>query len=168
MFLPSNSYAIYQLTREVSINYPSAGNIGSLFDMEKRGWSEEPMAAIGLPRSMMPEVWWNAVRSSAGLPRKRRMNWDLRSGHRCVLAGWTCGTATLGLRVFEPGVYATAIGTSMCAALIHDKPINGKGLIEWPYVYDSKRLSYSFGGSATAGTIVKWIRETCNLCRHTY
>jgi ribulokinase len=48
----------------------------------------------------------------------------------------------------------------MCAALISDKPVKGKDLIVWPYLYDSKRLSYNFAGAATAGAIVKWFRQT--------
>ena len=51
----------------------------------------------------------------------------------------------------------------MCAALISDKPVKGKGLIIWPYLYDAKNLSYYFAGGNTAGAIIKWFRNT--LCQ---
>ena len=47
--------------------------------------------------------------------------------------------------------------------LISDKPVKGKGLIIWPYLYDAKKLSYYFAGGNTAGAIVKWFRNT--LCQ---
>jgi xylulokinase len=83
----------------------------------------------------------------------------LMEGTPVCAGGVDCGVASLGLGVFESGSYAVSIGTSMCAALVHDRPIHGKGLIEWPYVKDAKRLTYSFGGSSTAGALIKWFRD---------
>lgn len=57
----------------------------------------------------------------------------------------------IGLGVFEPGVYAAAIRTSMCAALISDKPVKGRGLIVWPYLYKARELSYYFAGGEDLG-----------------
>nr|WP_243109919.1 FGGY-family carbohydrate kinase [Clostridium sp. E02] len=48
----------------------------------------------------------------------------------------------------------------MCAALISDKPVKGRGLIVWPYLYNARKLSYCFAGGNTAGAIVKWFRNT--------
>lgn len=159
MFLPPNAYAIYKLTGETAVDYSSAGNIGGIFDAEKRTWSFEMLDAMGIPRSMMPE---RIVESSAvvgGLTAEASRELGLLEGTPVCAGGVDCVVATLGVGVFEPGCYAVAIGTSMCAALVHDKPIKAEGLIEMPYVKDAKRLSYSFGGSATAGALIKWFRD---------
>lgn len=159
LFLPPNAYVIYHLTNEIAIDYPSAGNLGGIFDMEKREWSKELMHEMGIPVGMMPERLVECSEVVGGLTAASAGELGLETGMPIFSGGVDCAAASLALGVFEPGKYAAAIGASMCAALVHDYPLNGKGLIEWPYVYNSRQLSYSFGGSATAGAIVKWFRN---------
>lgn len=160
LFLPPNAYIIYKLTGEVAIDYSSAGNLGGIFDMNTRSWSHELMDDMGIPRSMMPQRIAENTEVIAPLTAASAAELGLLPGTPIFNGGVDCGVATLGLGIFEPGEYAAAIGTSMCAALIHEKPIAAEGLIEWPYVYGAKRLTYSFGGGATAGAVVKWFRDT--------
>lgn len=159
LFLPPNAYAIYKLTGEIAVDYSSAGNIGGIFDEEKRTWSGEMLDAMGIPRSMMPERIVESSDIVGGLTQEAAGELGLKEGTPVCAGGVDCVVATLGLGIFEPGRYAATIGTSMCAALVHDKPINAEGLIEMPYVKDAKKLSYSFGGAATAGALIKWFRD---------
>ncbi|RVT60229.1 FGGY-family carbohydrate kinase (plasmid) [Niallia taxi] len=163
LFLPPNDYVIYKLTGEVVIDYSSAGNIGGIFDMNNRTWSKEMMAAMDIPVSMMPEKIVESTDIVGGLTKEAAAELGLTAGMPVIASGIDCGAANIGLGVFDSGIYAAAIGTSMCAALISDKPVQGKDLIVWPYLYDAKRLSYYFAGGATAGAIVKWFRQT--LCQ---
>lgn len=163
-FLPPNDYVIYKLTGNMAIDYSSAGNIGGIFDMNQRTWSKEMMDAMGIPISMMPEKIVESTDIIGGLTKEVALELGLSEGMPVIASGIDCGAANIGLGVFESGVYAAAIGTSMCAALISDKPVKGKNLIVWPYLYDAKNLSYYFAGGATAGAIVKWFRQTmCQL-----
>lgn len=163
LFLPPNDYVIYKMTGEVAIDYSSAGNIGGIFDMNTRTWSEELLEAMGIPLDMMPQRIVESTDIVGGLKKEIAEELGLCEGMPVVASGIDCGAANIGLGVFESGVYAAAIGTSMCAALISDKPVKGKGLIIWPYLYDAKKLSYYFAGGNTAGAIVKWFRNT--LCQ---
>ncbi|MFP3152868.1 FGGY-family carbohydrate kinase [Lachnospiraceae bacterium ZAX-1] len=158
LFLPPNNYVIYKLTGEIAIDYSSAGNIGGIFDMNTRTWSNELLDDMGIPRSMMPQTIVESTDIVGGLTKEAADELGLLPGLPVIAAGIDCGAANIGLGVFEPGLYAAAIGTSMCAALISDKPVKGKGLIIWPYLYDAKNVSYYFAGGATAGAIVKWFR----------
>ncbi|MDF2612144.1 MAG: hypothetical protein K0R92_3618 [Lachnospiraceae bacterium] len=160
LFLPPNNYVIYKMTGNVAIDYSSAGNIGGIFDMNTRTWSQEMMDAMGIPMSMMPQNIIESTDIVGGLTKEMAEDLGLMEGMPVIASGIDCGAANIGLGVFEPGVYAAAIGTSMCAALISDKPVKGKGLIVWPYLYQPKKLSYYFAGGATAGAIVKWFRKT--------
>lgn len=160
LFLPPNDYVIYKMTGEIAIDYSSAGNIGGIFDMNRREWSEEMMEAMGIPLSMMPQKIVESTDIVGGLIKEMAQELGLWEGMPVIAGGIDCGAANIGLGVFDSGVYAAAIGTSMCAALISDKPVKGKGLIVWPYLYDAKKLSYYFAGGATAGAIVKWFRNT--------
>lgn len=163
LFLPPNDYVIYKMTGEIAIDYSSAGNIGGIFDMNTRTWSEELLNAMGIPMSMMPQRIVESIDIVGGLTKEIADELGLCEGMPVIASGIDCGAANIGLGVFESGVYAAAIGTSMCAALISDKPVKGKGLIIWPYLYDAKKLSYYFAGGNTAGAIVKWFRNT--LCQ---
>lgn len=163
LFLPPNDYVIYHLTGEIAIDYSSAGNIGGIFDMNQRTWSEELMDAMGIPMSMMPQRIVESTDIVGGMTKEAAEDLGLWEGLPVIASGIDCGAANIGLGVFESGVYAAAIGTSMCGALISDKPVEGKGLIVWPYLYDAKNLSYYFAGGNTAGAIVKWFRNT--LCQ---
>jgi xylulokinase len=160
LFLPPNAYAIYELTGEVAIDYSSAGNIGGIFDMNTRTWSYQLMEKMGIPRDMMPARLVESSDIVGRLSAKSAGELGLAEGIPVCAGGVDCGVATFGLGVFEPGEYAATIGTSMCAALIHSEPVETEGLIEWPYVYKSKELAYSFGGGATAGAVIKWFRDT--------
>lgn len=166
MFLPPNDYVIYKLTGQIAIDYSSAGNIGGIFDMNTRTWSKELLDAMGIPAKMMPQRLVESTDIVGYLIKQEADELGLLEGLPVIAGGIDCGAANIGLGVFEPGVYAAAIGTSMCAALISDKPVNGKGLIVWPYLYRAKELSYYFAGSATAGAIIKWFRNT--LCQTEY
>lgn len=162
LFLPPNDYVIYQLTGQIAIDYSSAGNIGGIFDMNSRSWSKELLDAMDIPETMMPKRIVESTDIVGGLTKEVAKELGLSEGMPVIASGIDCGAANIGLGVFESGIYAAAIGTSMCAALISDKPVKGKGLIAWPYLYDAKRLTYYFAGGATAGAIVKWFRNT--LC----
>lgn len=164
LFLPPNAYVIYRLTGEIAIDYSSAGNIGGIFDMNKREWSEEMMELLGIPKEKMPQKLVASTEIVGGLTEDAAGMLGLCEGMPVVAGGIDCGAANIGMGVLKPGIYAAAIGTSMCAALISDRPINGKGLIVWPYLYRPKELSYYFAGGATAGAIVKWFRQV--MCRY--
>jgi xylulokinase len=159
LFLTPNGYVAYLLTGEVAIDYSSAGNIGGIFDMNERSWSKELMDEMGIPLSLMPSRIVDSSDVVGRLTINAAKQLGLEPGTSVCAGGIDCGVASLGMGVYTPGVYAASIGTSMCAALVHDKPIKAKGLIEWPYVHDGKRLSYSFGGGATAGALIRWFRD---------
>ncbi|MFT9469723.1 FGGY family carbohydrate kinase, partial [Leuconostoc pseudomesenteroides] len=47
-FLPPESFIISKFTGEVSINYSAAGNLGGIFDINKKQWSHELAKKLGL------------------------------------------------------------------------------------------------------------------------
>ena len=53
-FLPPNAWVIAQLTGEVAVDHRAAGNIGGVYDLAARDWSDEALLVLGIPRSMMP------------------------------------------------------------------------------------------------------------------
>lgn len=163
LFLPPNNYVIYKFTGEIAIDYSSAGNIGGIFDMNTRTWSKEMMQDLGIPLEKMPQRIVESTDIVGGLTAEIAQELGLYAGLPVIAAGIDCGAASVGLGIFEPNIYSATIGTSMCAALISDKPLQSDGLIIWPYLYQGKKLNYNFAGANTAGAIIKWFRDT--LCQ---
>ncbi len=128
--------------------------------MNERKWSEELMDHMGIPKERMPQKIVESTDIVGGLTDEMAEKLGLMPNMPVIAGGIDCGAANIGLGILEPGVYAAAIGTSMCAALISDKPVKGRGLIVWPYLYNARKLSYCFAGGNTAGAIVKWFRNT--------
>lgn len=160
LFLPPNHYVIYQLTGEVAIDYSSAGNIGGIFDMNTHTWSKELMKDMDIPLEMMPQRLVDSTDIVGGLTAEIAAELGLEPDTPIISGGVDAGAANIGMGIFEPGVYAAAIGTSMCAALVEEEVIKDQDLIVWPYPYKSKELNYNFSGGATAGGITKWFRDT--------
>lgn len=159
LFLPPNNYVIYKLTGTVSIDYSAAGNIGGFYDINEGTWSKEMLDAMGVPMDKMPQKFVDATEIAGYLTDEVASDLGLTPHTPVIAGGVDVGAANIGMGVLEPGRYVAAIGSSMNAALVSDKPIKGKGLIVWPYPYKSRDLVYNFSGSATAGAITKWFRD---------
>ncbi|HEY3598095.1 MAG TPA: FGGY family carbohydrate kinase, partial [Paraburkholderia sp.] len=54
-FLPPNAYIIYLLTGQIAVDHSSAGNIGGVYDIARREWSDTALGMLGIPATMMPE-----------------------------------------------------------------------------------------------------------------
>lgn len=159
LFLPPNHYAIYKLTGEIAIDYSSAGNIGGIFDMNTHTWSAELLTEMGIPQEILPHRFVDSTEIVGRITADAAEELGLEEGTPVISGGVDCGAANVGMGIYEPGVYAAAIGTSMCAALVEEEAVRNQGLIVWPYPYKSKELSYNFSGGTTAGALIKWFRD---------
>lgn len=163
-FLPPDTFVVQALTGELAVNYSAAGNIGGVFDINAGTWSEELMASLGIPATVMPDRLVSANEIAGHITVEAALELGVAAGTPVIVGGVDVGAANVGMGVLEPGRYVAAIGTSMNAALVSEKPIKNKGLIVWPYPYKSRALNYNFSGSATAGGITKWFRD--NFAEH--
>lgn len=91
-----------KLTGNVAIDYSSAGNIGGIFDMNTRTWSEELLNAMGIPLSMMPQTIVESTDIVGGLTKEAAAELGLCEGMPVCAGGIDCGAANIGLGVLEP------------------------------------------------------------------
>ncbi|MBM7616714.1 xylulokinase [Weissella uvarum] len=157
--LPPDTFIVQHLTGQTAVNHSAAGNIGGVYDINQHTWSDEMLNALGIPRTMMPDRLVDATQIVGTITDEAATATGLAAGTPVIVGGVDVGAANVGMGVLEPGRFVAAIGTSMNAALVSEKPIKGKGLIVWPYPYHSEHLNYNFSGSATAGAITKWFRD---------
>ena len=69
--LPPNSYVNYLLSGEIAIDHSSAGNIGGIYDLEKRAWSTEMLEALGIDRDKLPSRLVSSATSVGGMINRR-------------------------------------------------------------------------------------------------
>ena len=157
--IPPNSYVIYQLTGKIAIDYSSAGNIGGIFDLRKRRWSEELLNEMGITKSYLPQ---DLVESSAvvgKITKEAATITGLQEGTPVIAGGIDAAVATLSAGAFGEGDHVAMIGTSMCWGIAHDGNNLSKKLVSMPYVAYPEKMLYTFGGAATAGAIARWFRD---------
>ena len=159
-FLPPNSYVNAQLTGEVAVDHSSAGNIGGIYDMAERRWSDEMLAALGIPRSMLPDRLVDSSAVVGGLLAAWAARLGLRAGLPVVAGGVDAAVATLAAGASCAGNHVAMIGTSMCWGTIRQHVDARDGLISMPHVVNGRHDLYVFGGAITAGASVTWFRET--------
>ena len=157
--LPPNAYLIYRLTGELAVDHSSAGNIGGVYDMAARTWSQTMTDALGIPMAMLPERLVASADVVGELDAAGAALTGLPVGLPVCAGGVDAAVATLSASVFEPGQHVAMMGTSMCWGFIHQQAPREAGLVSMPYVLDPATITYTFGGAATAGAVVKWFRD---------
>ncbi len=157
--LPPNAYVAHALTGELAVDHSSAGNIGGVYDMRARAWSDEMLGLLGIPRAMMPD---RLVESSAQVGTLRA-EWagrlGLAAGTPVIAGGVDAAVATLAAGATRQGQHVAMIGTSMCWGSIAKTADARHGLIAMPHVFNGLQDLYVFGGAITAGASVSWFQE---------
>jgi xylulokinase len=157
--LPPNAYVAHALTGELAVDHSSAGNIGGVYDMRARAWSDEMLGLLGIPRAMMPD---RLVESSAPVGALRA-EWagrlGLQAGTPVIAGGVDAAVATLAAGATRQGQHVAMIGTSMCWGSIAQTADARHGLIAMPHVFNGLHDLYVFGGAITAGASVSWFQE---------
>jgi sugar (pentulose or hexulose) kinase len=158
-FLPPNAWVIHALTGELAVDHSSAGNIGGVYDLKVRNWSAPMMAALGIPRGMMPDRLVGSSDIVGGLKADIAARLGLAAGTPVVAGGVDAAVATFAAGATRQGRHVAMIGTSMCWGFITPDVDTRGSLISMPHVFDGERDAYVFGGAGTAGASVAWFVE---------
>jgi len=161
--LPPNAFVIHRLTGEIAVDHSSAGNIGGVYDVARRAWSAEMLAALGIPMAMMPQRLVESSDVVGGLTEKAAEPLGLDAGTPVVAGGVDAAVATLAAGVTNAGQHVAMIGSSMCWGFVSQDIDARHGLVSMPHVFSGSRDAYVFGGAITAGAAVTWFRD--NFCQ---
>ncbi len=159
LLLSPKDYVIFKLTDRIATDYSSAGNIGGIFDLEKRKWSDELLKEMDIPRYLFPDriIPSNAI--VGNLNSKFASFLGMKEGTPVVCGGIDAAVATYAAGVEKSGQHVAMIGTSMCWGTIHDGRYLTPKMVNMPYVINPLNTIYSFGGATTAGAIIEWFRK---------
>lgn len=158
-FLPPAPYVVYKLTGEIAIDYSSAGNIGGVFDLKEKSWSDEMIGKLGIKRSFFPDRLVESTEIVGGITEEIADITGLLEGTPVISGGVDAPVATLGAGAIEEGNHVAMLGTSMCWGFITKTPNLSPNLVSMPHAIDPKETIYTFGGAATAGALMRWFRD---------
>ena len=158
-FVTPNAYCIHGLTGVESVDLSSAGNYGGIFDIHRRTWSEGMMEELGIPRSLFPEEILSSEEVVGETTVEGAMRTGLRRGTPICAGGIDAPMSALAGGAILDGDLASMLGTSMCNGFISHRPRLSSKLVNFPYVVNGRRHTYSFTGVATAGYCVRWFRD---------
>lgn len=155
-FVPPNSYVNHRLTGKLAVDHTSAGNIGGVYDIGARRWSEEACEMLDISMELLPEPLVGATEIIGQLDEEGARLTGLSKGTPVCAGGVDAAAATLSAGVFDEGPHVAMMGTSMCWGFVHRANPTESGLVSMPYLLDAMNLTYTFGGAATAGAIPAW------------
>jgi xylulokinase len=100
----------YKLTGELAMD--RAGGSGTLlFDLKARTWSEEVLAALDIPREMVPETY-EGPEITGEITEDAAAGTGLRVGTPVVGGGGDQSAQAVGVGAVKPGIVALTLGTS--------------------------------------------------------
>lgn len=109
ILLPKD-YIRYCLTGEYAMD--RAGGSGTiLFDLQKRSWSEEVVAALGIPMEWLPPTF-EGPQVTGEVSSQASALTGLKLGTPVVAGGGDQAAGAVGVGAVEPGVISLALGTS--------------------------------------------------------
>lgn len=158
-FVTPKDYVVHRLTGVLATDYSSAGNIGGVFDIRKRTWSDEMCDILGIPKRMLPERICRSSEIVGKLTGEFSQKTGLMEGTPVVAGGVDAPVAQLAAGVLSMGEHVAMAGTSMCWGTVHQGQYLTPFLVSFPYVVYDTELIYTFGGSATSGALARWFRE---------
>ncbi len=154
-----HGYVTYRLTGELAIDQSSAGNVGGVFDLKQRRWSEKACGWLGISPQLLPDRIVESSDVVGHVTGAAAQRTGLAVGTPVIAGGIDAAVATLSAGAFEEGNHVAMIGTSMCWGVIHEGEALSPKLVSMPYVAYPFRKIYTFGGAATAGALPRWFRD---------
>jgi len=130
------------------------------FDIHKKTWSDEILAAAGIDRKLFPEAL--PAGSIVGtLSDEVAASLGLSPGVIVALGGHDQPCGALGSGVVDPGQVAVSAGTYECAAAVSPQPVNtlqsfNFGLNSYCHVVPNRYITLAF---FPAGIVSRWFVE---------
>ncbi len=150
-------YLALSLTGEVCTDYSDAASTGA-FDIVKKEWCEDILAALGIDKSLMPRaIGSNEI---AGFVTKEASEtFSLREGTPVLIGAGDILCSAIGAGVTEDGELYMSLGSSSWAACCSKEPPFDKDRIYAidPHAVPERYLS--FVNYQTAGVVFKWLKN---------
>jgi xylulokinase len=150
----------HALTGEVATDHSMAAR-SMLFDVGRREWSAELLAAAELPIERMPAARPAGTPIGTVLPGVAR-DAGLRPDTVVTLAGHDQPVGALGCGAHRPGAASYAIGTVVCVTPALDRfspspALRAANLAVYPHVVPDTYTTVAY--NLTGGSAIRWLRD---------
>jgi xylulokinase len=148
----------YKLTGELAMD--RAGGSGTLlFDLKARTWSEEVLAALDIPREMVPETY-EGPEITGEITEDAAAGTGLRVGTPVVGGGGDQSAQAVGVGAVKPGIVALTLGTSGVVFATTPGPlVEPEGRLH-AFCHALPDRWHFMGVMLSAGGSLQWYRDT--------
>ncbi|MEW5826090.1 MAG: xylulokinase [Candidatus Bipolaricaulota bacterium] len=152
--LQSKDYVVARLTGE-TVTDPSDASATNAYDLQKKDWSDEILAAADIPRRLFPRT----VPSTQVVGKVRQADGVDLSGVPVVIGGGDGSCATVGAGVISAGEGYNYFGSSSWIAIATDRPVIDPEMRIFNLCHLVPDLYMPVGTMQSAGGSYDWIRE---------
>ena len=152
--LQSKDYIVARLTGRLATDFSDASATNA-FDLSKKAWSDELLAAAGIPRRVFPDALPSATVIG---PVKAADGVDLE-GVPVVLGGGDGACATVGAGVIRANEGYNYFGSSSWIAIATDEPVFDPKMRTFNLCHLEPTLYMPVGTMQSAGGSYDWIKE---------
>jgi xylulokinase len=144
--MTTTGYVTFRLTGQAVMNHSDGGILLS-YDLNKRGWSDEALAFMNLPRSIFCELASCHEVIGEITPEAARQT-GLPAGLPVVAGGEDTSSAGLAMGVVSESDVQLSMGSASTVYVPLRRPVSDSRLLAFPHVLDGLTL---LGGSMVAG-----------------
>jgi xylulokinase len=160
LFLNWSGYLSFMLGGQAAVDY-SLANRSLLFDLDRRDWSDELLAATGLDRAKLPPTVASGTPLGRILPEVAAELGLSRDTAIVAGAHDQCANA-VGCGVTREGEALFGLGTYLCIVPVHPSrpaagPMLGIGLNTEHHAVPGRFVSFLYN---MGGALVRWYRDT--------
>jgi xylulokinase len=129
-----------------------------LFDVKRRKWSAEMLAATEIDESLLPRVY-ESPDVTGSISKAGAAATGLRAGTPIVAGGGDQAAGAVGMGIVRPGVASSTIGTSGVVFAATDKPkLDPKGRVH-TFCHAIPDRWHVMGVTQGAGLSLRWFRD---------
>jgi xylulokinase len=129
-----------------------------LFDVAKRAWSAEMLAALEIDKDLLPRVY-ESIEVTGVVSAKAAAETGLKAGTKIVAGAGDNAAGAIGMGVTRAGTVSATIGTSGVVFGVTDQPkLDFKGRIH-TLCHAVPERWHNTGVTLSAGLSLKWFRE---------
>lgn len=156
ILLPKD-YVRYRLTGELASDVADASGT-SLFDIRRRAWSLEMLAALEIPAEWLPRVVESPGQTGAVTPEAAQAT-GLRPGTPVVAGAGDQAAQAVGTGIVEPGLVSATIGTSgVVFAHLATAEVDALGRLH-TFCHAVPGRWHVMGVMLSAGGSLRWLRD---------
>jgi xylulokinase len=145
---------------------PSDASATLMFDALTGGWNEDVVAALGIPRRLLPAILRHSGAPGGQLQPEVAESWGIRHAVPVAAGAGDTAAAALGAGVLEPGVIQMTLGTGVQVVTPAPAPKSrhlSDSTVTHLYRSATRTGWYAMAAGLTGGAALAWVKDTLGV-----